>query len=62
MIHEILKKVRKEHTKANGEWKDDIDARVEELNAKERMRVCPVCNTTRPKQSVSVSMPIAVSA
>lgn len=49
MIHEILKKVAKEHTKANGEWKDDIDARVEELSAKEGMRVCPVCNTTMPR-------------
>jgi len=34
MIHEILKKVTKEHTNANGEWKDDIDGNVEEVEEK----------------------------
>lgn len=40
MIYEIFKKV----VKVNGEWKDDIDVRVEELSVKEGMWVCFVCN------------------
>jgi len=34
MTHEILKEVTKEHTNANGEWKDDIDGNVEEVKEK----------------------------
>ena len=45
-IHELLQDVLKEQTKTDGEWKDDIDLRVEEMKAKEGMRVCPVCQTT----------------
>ena len=49
MIHDILTKVLKEHTKPDVEWKDDIDKRVGEMKAKEGMRAFPVGNTTMPK-------------
>lgn len=49
MIQDILKKVVKQHTKSDGEWKDDIDARVQEMKSKDGMHVCPVCNTMMAK-------------
>ena len=45
LIHEILKELLKEQTKTPGGWKDDVDLRVEEIEAKEGRRVCPVCQT-----------------
>lgn len=49
MIHDILHKVVREQTNSEGSWTDDIDMRVAEMQAKEGMRVCPVCNTSMPK-------------
>ncbi|CAH3180849.1 unnamed protein product [Porites lobata] len=46
MIHELLHDLLMEQNKVNGEWKDDIDLRVDELKANEGRRVCPVCQTT----------------
>ena len=46
MIHELLHDLLKEQNKASGEWKDDIDLRVDEIKANEGRRVCPVCQTT----------------
>ena len=46
MIHELLHDLLMEQNKVNGEWKDDIDPRVDELKANEGRRVCPVCQTT----------------
>lgn len=45
LIHEILKDLLKEQTKTPGGWKDDVDLRVEEIEAKKGRRVCPVCQT-----------------
>lgn len=45
LIHEILKELLKEQTKTPRGWKDDVDLRVEEIEAKEGRRVCPVCQT-----------------
>ena len=46
MIHELLHDLLKEQTKVNGEWKDDIDLRVDDIKANEGRRVCPVCQTS----------------
>lgn len=46
MIHELLHDLLMEQNKVNGEWKDDIDLRVDELKANEGRRVCPVRQTT----------------
>ena len=46
MIHELLHDLLMEQNKVNGEWKADIDLRVDELKANEGRRVCPVCQTT----------------
>ena len=49
MILDILHKVVKEQTTADGSWTDDIDLRVADMRSKEGMHVCPVCNTSMPK-------------
>lgn len=49
MIHEIMQKVVKEHTASDGRWSDDIDQRVTEMQSREGIRICPVCNTSMPK-------------
>ena len=41
LLHDLLK----EQNKVNGEWKDDIDLRVEEIKANDGKLVCPVCQT-----------------
>ena len=46
MIHELLHDLLMEQNKVNGEWKDDIDLRVDELKANEGRRVCLVCQIT----------------
>ena len=46
MIHELLHDLLMEQNKVNGEWKDDIDLRVDKLKANEERRVCPVYQTT----------------
>ena len=49
MIHDILHKVVREQTNSEGSWTYDIGMRVAEMQAKEGMCVCPVCNTSMPK-------------
>ena len=46
MIHELLRDLLMEQNNVNGEWKDDIDLRVDELKANEGRHVCPVCQTS----------------
>ena len=46
MIHELLHDLLMEQNKVNGEWKDDIDLRVDELKANEGRHVYPVCQTS----------------
>ena len=48
MIHEIMQNVVKEHTISDGIWTDDIDQRVTEMQSREGIRICPVCNTSMP--------------
>lgn len=49
MIHDILLKVVKEQTTSDGRWTDDIDLRVAEMQSKDGMRICPMCDTSMPK-------------
>jgi len=49
MIHDILVKVVKEQAISDGRWTDDIDLRVAEMQLKEGMRICPMCDTSMPK-------------
>lgn len=50
MIHELLHDLLKEQNKVNGERKDDIDLRIEEIKPNKGRRVFPVCQT-RMKQT-----------
>lgn len=45
MLQELLQQIVKQHGKEGEHWKDEIDQRIEEINAKEGTRVCPVCDT-----------------
>lgn len=49
MIHEILLEVVKERTTSDGRGTDEIDLRVAEMQSKEGMHVCPMCDTSMPK-------------
>ena len=49
MIHDILLKVVQEQTTSDGRWTDDIDLRVAEMQSKDGMRICPMCDTSMPK-------------
>ena len=62
MIHELLHDLLMEQNKVNGEWKDDIDLRVDELKANEGRRVCPVAKQQWNGQGGSVSILIVGSA
>ena len=44
-----MPKVVKEHTTSDGRWTDDIDQRVTEMQSREGIRICPVCNTSMSK-------------